>query len=296
MTPHLLCIGLGYSARALASRLTGTHWLVSGSSRSPSSDARLDEFALDLARDSVSDAEQNALRARLATATHLLVSVPPDDDGDRLLARLREALLDAPRLGSVIYLSTVGVYGDHAGGWVDENAPARPSGVTARRRLVAESQWVAFAEEKGCALFRFRLPGIYGPGTRNAFHALKQGTAHRIIKPGQVFNRIHVDDIASACLRAMADPACADIYNIVDDLPAAPEDVVTFAAQLMQMEPPPAIAFDRADLSPMAREFYRDCKRVRNTRMKTVLGVALKHPTYREGLRAIWHQMNAVGR
>jgi nucleoside-diphosphate-sugar epimerase len=191
-----------------------------------------------------------------------------------------------PSLAWVGYLSTTGVYGDRDGGWVDETSELRPSGARGRRRVAAETAWLDLWRDRGVPVHIFRLAGIYGPG-RSPFDALRAGTAKRIVKPGQVFSRIHVDDLASVLLSSIARPRPGAVYNVCDDEPASPADVVAHAAQLLGAPPPPLVSFDEAALSPMARSFYADNKRVSNALIKTELGVRLRYPDYRAGLAAI---------
>jgi nucleoside-diphosphate-sugar epimerase len=195
-------------------------------------------------------------------------------------------LAQARELGWLGYLSTVAVYGDYGGGWVDETTPPRDPGTRGQQRLDAEQAWLAFGERGGRRVDIFRLPGIYGPG-RSAIDQLRSGTARRIRKAGQVFNRVHVDDIAAALEAAMAAPSAHNVYNITDDEPAPADEVMAYAATLLGVEPPPLVRFEDADLSPMALSFYAQSKRVSNRRMKESLGVRLAYPTYREGLEAI---------
>jgi nucleoside-diphosphate-sugar epimerase len=224
------------------------------------------------------------LGAALAEANHVLVSIAPDEAGDPVLARFRNALA-ALKPKSLVYLSTVGVYGDHDGGWVDEASECRPVSRRSRQRLAAEAAWRRFAEESGVPVAIVRLAGIYGPG-RGPFEKIRRGTARRIVKPGQVFNRIHIDDIA-AIVDAAFERRAMGIFNGADDEPAPPQDVLTYAAELLGLPPPPQVDFVTAELSPMARSFYGENKRVRNDRIKRELGVRLRHPTYREGLAAV---------
>jgi nucleoside-diphosphate-sugar epimerase len=210
------------------------------------------------------------------------MSIPPAADGDPVLLRCRGALAEAkPR--ALVYLSTVGVYGDHGGAWVDETSPCRP--ITPRRRLAVEDDWRRFSERSGVPVAILRLAGIYGPG-RSPFERLREGSAQRVAKPGQIFNRIHVEDVAATIEAAFARRATG-VFNGADDEPAPPQDVVAHAAALLGMPPPQEVAFEAADLSPMARSFYGENKRVRNTRIKRALGVRLAYPSYREGLAAI---------
>lgn len=227
--------------------------------------------------------------AALAEADRLLVSVPPGAGGDPALERYADAIARAPSLRSIVYLSTIGVYGDHDGAWIDEATAPAPTNERSVWRLAAEEAWRDLARSKGAAVHVLRLAGIYGPG-QNALVNLRAGTAKRIVKAGQVFNRIHVEDIARAVDAAFAYPdARADrVWNVCDDEPAPPQDVVTFAAKLMGVEPPPEIDFETAALSPMARSFYSECKRCSNRAMREELGVTLACPTYREGMERLF--------
>jgi nucleoside-diphosphate-sugar epimerase len=189
-------------------------------------------------------------------------------------------------LGWVGYLSTTGVYGDRAGGWVDESGELRPTGDRGRRRVAAETAWLDLWRRRGVPVHVFRLAGIYGP-RRSAFDSLRQARAQRIDKPGQVFSRIHVDDIAAVLSVSMAKPNPGAIYNVCDDDPAAPAEVIAYAAGLLGIELPPLVPFAQAELSDMAQSFYADNKRVRNDRIKRELGVELAYPDYRQGLAAI---------
>ena len=213
-------------------------------------------------------------------------SAPPGEQGDPVLRHHRDDLRAAPQLQWIGYLSTVGVYGGHGGAWVDEATPANPGSPRSQYRLAAEQAWLALPNGAKPLIGVFRLSGIYGPG-RSAIDNLRDGTARRIVKPGQVFNRIHVDDIALVLEAAMARQPASQIYNVTDDEPAPPQDVVGYAAALLGLPVPPDLPFATAALSPMARSFYSDNKRVRNDRMKRELGVSLAHPTYREGMAAI---------
>ncbi len=218
----------------------------------------------------------------LATTTHIVSTVPPDDSGDPVLTAHAEALRAAPVVRWVGYLSTTGIYGDHQGGWVDETTPPDPSSPRAARRLAAEQAW----QQTGLPVTLFRLPGIYGPG-RSAFDQLRAGTARRIDRPGHVFSRIHVDDIVGAVLAAMQRQITGALFNLVDDEAAEPRAVTELACALLGMAPPPLTPLDLASLSPMARSFWIDSKRVHNQAMKAQLGYDLHYPTYREGLAAI---------
>jgi nucleoside-diphosphate-sugar epimerase len=218
--------------------------------------------------------------------THILVSIPPDDLGDPVLDLHGSEIAAIPGLLWLGYLSTTGVYGDRAGGWVDERSRLRPSGPRGRRRVAAEAGWQGLWHRRGVPVHIFRVAGIYGPG-RSPFDALRAGTAKRFDKPGQVFSRIHVEDLASVLVASIARPRPGAIYNVCDDEPAASEAVIAHAASLLGLAAPPLVPFDDAELSPMAMSFYDDNKRVSNALIKSELGVALRHPNYRAGLAAI---------
>ena len=224
------------------------------------------------------------LRPALEAADHLLISAGPDAAGDPVLAALgQEIAARAGQFAWVGYLSTTGVYGDHGGGWVDEDTPLAPSTRRGVWRQQAEAAWQAIP---GLPLHIFRLAGIYGPG-RGPFAKVRQGSARRIIKPGQVFSRIHVEDIAQVLRASIARPDPGAIYNLCDDDPAPPQDVIAYAAELLDVPIPEAVPFDSAEMTPMARSFYADSKRVRNDRIKDELGIGLLYPDYRSGLRAL---------
>ena len=272
--PVLLSLGHGYCAAALARRLLAKGWTVIGTTRDA---ARARALAAEGVEPLVWPGD---LGPALARATHVLASAAPDAAGDPFL-RAAPGIAGA-KAEWVGYLSTTGVYGDHQGGWVDESTPVAPMSDRGRWRLLAEGQWLA----TGLPVQVFRLAGIYGPG-RGPFEKVRNGTARRIIKPGQVFSRIHVEDIAQVLEASMARPNPGAVYNVCDDDPAPPEDVLEEAARLLGLPVPPAVPFDQAEMSPMARAFYADSKRVRNDRIKTELGVRLAYPDYRSGLAAL---------
>lgn len=274
----LFCFGLGFSSLALARRLTPQGFAIAGTCRSPEKAQSLREQGIAA---HVFSPDQPLDVEALTGTTHLLLSIPPDEQGDPV-ARQFAAALKALPLDWAGYLSTTGVYGDQGGDWADEATPLTPTTARGARRLLAEQQWAALA----LPLHIFRLAGIYGPG-RNQLVSLREGKARRIIKQGQVFSRIHVDDIAATLAASIAHPAPGTAYNVCDNEPAPPQDVITFAAGLLGMTPPSEIAFDDADLSPMARSFYAESKRVSNQRLREELGVEFAYPTYREGLRAL---------
>jgi nucleoside-diphosphate-sugar epimerase len=226
------------------------------------------------------------VEAALLESTCLLVSAAPDEAGDPMLRQLGHLLKSTTNLETIIYLSTVGVYGDHNGAWIDENTPLNPHSERGKARVVAETAWSAFGEQNRVTVQLHRLAGIYGPG-RNVLEELKAGTARRIIKVDQVFNRIHVSDIAGAVMAGFENPKADGAFNICDTFPCPPQDVVAFGAQLLGMQPPPEIPFTEAKLSEMGRSFYSECKRCSNRRLIEVLGYTMQYPTYREGLEGL---------
>ena len=276
MTGTLLSLGHGYSAQALARRLSGEGWRIIGTTRHA---ARMASLAVEGVEPVLWPG--TPLAPLIAQASHILTSIAPDDAGDPLLAAEGAALAAAPAVW-VGYLSTTGVYGDHGGAWVDEDTPLAPTTRRGIARVQAERAWQALP----LPLHIFRLAGIYGPG-RGPFEKVLDGTARRIVKPGQVFSRIHVDDIAQALHAAMKAPTAGGIWNICDDDPAPPEDVIGYAARLMGLPEPPTELWDTAEMTPMARSFYAESKRVRNDRMKRDLGIRLIHPDFRSGLAAL---------
>lgn len=231
-----------------------------------------------------------AIADALAGVTHVITSIAPDEAGDPVLRHHGGDMAGTGRLEWLCYYSTIGVYGDFGGAWIDENAPLVPRNMRSDRRVLAEAEWRAFAEKRNVPLCILRLAGIYGPG-RSTFDKLADGTSRRIVKPGQVFNRIHVADIGRITALA-AQKRLAGTYNLADDEPAPPQDVIAHAAAMMGVEPPPELPFDTADMTPMQRSFYRDNKRVSNKAIKSALGIELLYPDYRSGLAAIWEQRN----
>lgn len=292
MTAHVraFVFGLGYSANRFAAAVSEHAEWVGGTVRtidkavSLAAEPRVRPYVFDGSSPGVGVAEA------VKVATHLLISIPPGENGDPVLRWHRDTIRAASALKWIGYLSTVGVYGDRGGGWVDELAAPTPVSERGKRRVAAEAAWTKAAAERGVPLAIMRIASIYGPG-RNALVKLASGAAHRIVKPGQVFNRIHVDDLLVS-LVAAADKEAAGIFNIADDEPAPPQDVIAFAASLMGIEPPMAAPFREAELSPMERSFYAENKRVSNGRMKRELGLSLRYPTYREGLTVLWDAGN----
>jgi nucleoside-diphosphate-sugar epimerase len=283
--PHLLCFGYGFTAAALTDLLDRDAWTVTGTATTREGAARIDAKGV---KGLVFDGEHASaeVAAAILRATHVLLSIPPGAAGDPAFIHHSEDIARSTSVMWIGYLSTIGVYGDHDGMWIDETSQVAPVSERGHRRLAAETAWQDLGARAGKRVQVFRLPGIYGPG-RSAIDSVRAGSAKRIVKRGQVFNRIHVDDIAGALALALAGRGGQDVYNIVDDEPAPPQDVVAHAARLLAMEPPPEIAFEDARLSPMAASFYGENKRVSNARAKADLGWSPRHPTYREGLAAI---------
>lgn len=282
---NLFVFGLGYSATAFVDRVRDQAEWIGGTVRTVDKAERMQEGGIEAV---VFDGTRSGdgVAAALAQCTHLLVSIAPGEDGDRVLAHHGNDIALAQKLEWIGYLSTVGVYGDHGGDWIDETIPPQPRPGRSRNRVAAEQAWQALSTERDTPLGVYRIAGIYGPG-RNALVNLEAGRARRIVKPGQVFNRIHVTDIARTLAASIEQPA-KRVYNLADNEPAPPQDVVAFAAGLMGVPPPPEVPFDGAELSPMARSFYGENKRISNSRIREELGVELAYPTYREGLTALW--------
>lgn len=290
---NLFCFGMGYSAIEFGQRLASQGWTVAGTARTAAGVARLQQqgFQAHIFDGSAAPADDHSptdarLDARFNAMTHAVISIPPDAAGDPVLRNFGEALTSAPHLRWIGYLSTIGVYGDHQGGWVDEATPPAPGTDRSRRRVVAEDAWLEFGGRTGKQVQIFRLAGIYGPG-RSAIDNVFDGSARRIIKPGQVFNRTHVADIAGVLEAAVAKSSKLSIFNVSDDEPAPPQDVIAYAAVLLGLPVPPGINFDDATFSTMGRSFYSENKRVHNDRIKAALGVVLQYPTYRDGLLAL---------
>ncbi len=284
--PHLFIFGFGFTARALAKELRASDFVISATAQTTKGAATIRALGHQGFVMSDDNAPDTDVKSALASATHILSFVPPGVSSDPVLATLNEDIANAPDLTWLGYLSTIGVYGNHNGAWVDEATPATPQSNRSKRRLLAERAWQQLAQRCNMSLSLFRLAGIYGPG-RSAIERVKSGSARCIIKPNQVFNRIHVEDAARVVAASLAAPDKPGTYNLTDDLPAAPEDVISYAAEILDAPPPPRIAIEDAGLSTMAKSFYSENKRVRNQRIKEDLGVRLRFPTYKLGLRAI---------
>ena len=278
---NLFCFGLGYCADYLSAKLIKQGWQVSATCRTSEKAAVLEALGIR----PVLLSGKKVTVTDLGKADHILISVPPEQDGSDPVLNFAGAALAAlqDQIKWVGYLSTTGVYGDHQGAWIDEETPAGLLSERGQRRVAAEAQWAA----TGLPMHYFRLAGIYGPG-RNSLRALQNGTARRVVKQGQVFSRIHLADITRILEASMANPNAGRAYSVCDDTPAPPQDVVTYAAELMGVSPPALQDFATAELSPMARSFYGENKRIRNNRIKEELGVSLEYPDYRAGLSALW--------
>jgi NAD dependent epimerase/dehydratase family len=285
----LVCFGLGYSAERFVGRFGDGFEHIVGTVRGAERATILSAQLAGRLRALIFDGKvvTPELHGAIGHADAALVSIPPNENGDPVLRVFGDDFAHAGHLRSIVYLSTVGVYGDCGGDWVDEETPAKPGSPRSRERLEAEQAWQKLGAQRGIAVAILRLAGIYGPG-QNALEQTARGKARRIIKAGQVFNRIHVDDIAQAIDAAFTHHA-SGIFNIADDEPTPPGDPIAFAAQLMGIAPPPEIPFEQAaqTMSPMALSFWQECRRVRNNKLKRTLGVSLLYPTYREGLRAL---------
>lgn len=277
---RLVVLGHGYSAGFLTRLLVPQGWTVTGTTRDDPA-----RVAAAGAQPLLWPGDEAAIRTELARADAILVSAGPGPEGDPALRDFAEAIAASPArwLG---YLSTTGVYGDHGGGWVDETTPLTPSTRRGHERVAAEAAWQRLAADHGLPLHIFRLAGIYGPG-RGPFEKLRSGTARRIVKPGQVFSRIHAEDIAQVLTASIVRPDPGAIYNVCDDEPAPPEQVLETAATLLGVPVPPAEDYATAEMTPMARSFYAESKRVANDRIKRDLGVALRYPDHRAGLLAL---------
>jgi nucleoside-diphosphate-sugar epimerase len=289
--PTLFCFGLGYSAQYYIAEFGARFDRIAGTVRSRQKAAAIAGAGIGghKVEAFVFDGEASPeVGAAVMDAAAVLVSVPPHEDGDPVLVYFADTIAGAPQLQVIVYLSTVGVYGDHGGAWVDETTPAAPVSDRSRERLAAEQEWAALGARAGKAVAVLRLSGIYGPG-QNALVQVARGTAKRIDKPGQVFNRIHVADIAQAIDAAFACRANG-AFNVTDDEPTPQGTPIALAAELLGVAPLPEIPFAEASksMSPMALSFYGESKRVRNDKLKRELGVTLRYPTYREGLRTLF--------
>jgi nucleoside-diphosphate-sugar epimerase len=276
--PHLFCFGLGFSALALAEICQKNGWRVSGTVRSAHKQEQLQMRGITA---HIYDENLPLLYpdAAFSGVTHILISIPPNDSGDIVFQDYAEIINNLPHLEWLGYCSTTGVYGDHNGAWVDENSPTNPKHLRAKRRLMAEEQWL----QNNKTTHIFRISGIYGP-KRSALDSLKNGSAKRIDKPGHVFCRIHVDDIAQALFASTQNKTAGEIFNLADDNPAEQSEVIAYAAEILHITPPALIKFENADLSEMARDFYSANRRVSSKKIKEKLGIKWLYPSYKEGL------------
>lgn len=282
---RLLCFGLGYSARPLVNRLLEAGWeVVATRRRWEADDPPIARGVVPINFDGTGPIL--APEVRLEGITHLLSSIPPGMAGDPVLDHCQDLLRSMSSLRWVGYLSSTGVYGDSKGAWVDEGSEPRPSGDTGRRRLAAEHAWTNAAERLGLPVHLFRLAGIYGPG-RSVLDRIMAGHRAPIVKPGSVFSRVHVEDIVQVLEASMRAPNPGAVYNVCDDEPSPADEVLSYGCELLGIQPAPAIPFDQARLSPMAHNFYKDNRRVRNQRIKDELGITLRYPNYRLGLKAV---------
>jgi len=288
---ELFVFGLGFSAQGYVrrcgagyQRVTATRRQLREQATGPAAAGNVVMHAFDGSATATPDP---AIAAALGRASHLLVSARPDQAGDPALRHFSGPIAGAAGLTHIVYLSTVGVYGDHQGALIEEGAELRPRDAHYRARVAVEQQWLELGRAAGKSVHVLRLAGIYGPG-RNQLVKIREGVAHRLIRPGQVFNRIHVDDIAAAIDAAFHRAQVEQrIWNVTDSEPCAPQLPVEYAAELLGVAPPPAIPFEEAELTPMARSFWSGNKRVSNRRMREELGVTLAYPSYREGLAAL---------
>jgi nucleoside-diphosphate-sugar epimerase len=292
--PRLFCFGFGFSAQALARRLGGKGWRIAGTCRGEDKRRRLEAAGIEAHLFDRGLPLAEPAKA-LAGTTALLISAPPDRLGDPVLDHHAEDIA-ALRPAWIGYLSTTGVYGDTGGALVDETAPLAPTSERSRRRVAAEAAWLAFGRDQGLAVHLFRLAGMYGPG-RSVFAQVRAGQARRIDRPGHLFSRIHVDDIARVLEASLARPSAGAIYNVCDDEPAAQADVIAHACEFLGLPVPPLVGFEEArkEMSPMALSFWADNRRVDNARIKRDLGVRLAYPNYRAGLRAVLAAEEAGG-
>ncbi len=287
---QLICLGLGYSAEHYVAAFGQKFDRIVGTMRSKERAAVLNAYNGGKLRALVFDGKSasDELQQAIIAADAALISIPQDAKGDPVLRACGDAFAQAQHLRSIVYLSTVGVYGDRGGDWVDEETPPGPESARGRERLAAEQAWQDLGARRGIAVAILRLAGIYGPG-RNALTQIGRGGARRIVKPGQIFNRIHVADIAQV-IDAAFTRAASGIFNVADDEPSPPGDPLVFAAQLLGIAPPAEVPFADAapSMSPLGLSFWQECRRVKNDKLKRELGVALRYPTYREGLRALF--------
>ncbi len=284
---QLFCFGLGFSSQGLAKRLLPHGWEVSGTVRGEQEESIAKNISVYPFDGSNSTPEISEVISR---ATHLLITIPPQASGDVVLQNFSEEISRARHLQWIGYISSTGVYGDTQGEWVDESSPLLASADRNRQRIEVESAWLKLGKVHGLPVMIFRCVGIYGPG-RNLLVSVRQGRARRIDKSGLVFSRIHSEDLAQTLEASMKKPQSGEIYNVSDDCPSPPAEAVEYACGLLGVEPPPLIPFEEADLSPTARGFYITNKRVSNKKIKQELGVTLRYPDYRSGLKELLKEL-----
>ncbi|MDH5723250.1 MAG: SDR family oxidoreductase [Alphaproteobacteria bacterium] len=285
MNKHLFCFGYGYCGEYLTRELLKEGgWTISGTTRDQEKRQDLRAKGIKVHIFDFDTPIPDPLYV-LSDVTHLLLSIPPDDEGDPCYNQYLQEIISLQNLEWVGYLSTTGAYGDRDGGWVDEKSEARPTTKRGSRRWKAEQKWLSLFKTHKIPVHIFRLAGIYGPG-RSALDSIRAGIARRIDKPGHAFSRIHVEDIVQVLKKSIENPRGGEIYNLSDDMPAPSHEVIEYACQLLGMKVPPLIPIEDADLAPITLSFYKDNKRIKNDKIKTELGVKLKHPDYKEGLRA----------
>jgi|TARA_B110001454_G_scaffold213754_1_gene232453 hypothetical protein len=280
----LFCFGHGFSSRALARRLTPKGWEVLGTCRNIDSKNILNNEGQLYEYDGININKE--IYNAIDKSTHLLISIPPQVSEDPVLDQFCSEILNWKHLKWVGYISSTGVYGDRKGEWVNEKSILKPITATSQRRVVVESAWLKLYKDNSLPIIIFRCGGIYGPG-RNVLISVKLGRSKRIEKPGLVFSRIHVDDLAQTLEASMLNPMPGEIYNVSDDLPSSPSEVVEYACGLLNITPPPLIPYESAELSDMARGFYEANKRVSNKKIKVNLGICLEYPDYKVGLNAL---------
>lgn len=288
MSAHkkLFCFGYGYTCDYLAHELSLREpeaWSLAGTTRDPDKRQALRARGVQAFNFDHENPLPDPLYI-LEGTTHLLISAPPDDEGDPAFIVHADDILKIPTLQWVGYFSTTGVYGDRNGGWVDETSELRPSSRRGSRRVKAEEQWLSLFKSQGLPVHIFRLAGIYGPG-RSALDSVRAGVARRINKPGHTFARIHVEDIVQVLIASMVRPNPGSVYNVCDDAPAPSHEVIAYACELLGRDSPPLVDFEEADLAPITRSFYMDNRKVKSDKIKTELGVVLKYPDFRAGLR-----------
>ncbi len=284
---RLFCFGLGFSAQALAKRLVPQGWDVSGTVRGEQDEIKAESISVCPFDGSHPTAE---ISEAISRATHLLITIPPQPSGDVVLENFGKEISKARHLQWIGYISSTGVYGDAKGEWVDESSPLLASTDRNLRRIEVESAWLKVGQDQGPPVMIFRCVGIYGPG-RNLLVSVRQGRARRIDKPGLVFSRIHSEDLAQTLEASMKKPRSGEIYNVSDDCPSPPAEAVEYACSLLDVEPPPLVPYEKADLSPTARGFYITNKRISNKKIKQELGVKLQYPDYRLGLSALLKEL-----